>query len=79
MRSILDKTFKGHSASAFFSSTDPSGCMITGGSVFVSEGLGLPTGPGSSSADADRLLPFDSCLNQGLLSASSIAPAWPGI
>ena len=27
--------FKGYSAAAFFSETDPSGCIVTGGSVFV--------------------------------------------
>jgi len=69
--------FKGHSASAFFSSIDPSGCINTGGSVFAFENIthSLP-GPGSSSADIlIDLFQFDFCTDTLLLSASNIAPA----
>jgi hypothetical protein len=69
--------FKGHSVSAFFFNIDPSGCINTGGSVFVSENITHnPPGPGSSSADVlIDLFQFDFCTDTPLLSASSIAPA----
>lgn len=69
--------FKGYSASAFFSTTDPTGCIVTGGSVFVFENIShSPPGPGSSSADV--LVDFfksDICTNTILMSASNTAPA----
>ena len=40
--------FKGYSAAAFFSDTDSSGCIVSGGSVFVFENIShSPPGPGS--------------------------------
>lgn len=69
--------FKGYTASAFFSTTDPSGCIVTGGSVFVFENIShSPPGPGSSSADV--LIDFfqqDTCTGIPLMSASNMAPA----
>ena len=69
--------FKGYSASAFFFETDPSGCIVTGGSVFVFENIShSPPGPGS--AETDVLIDFfkyDQCTDTSLMSASNIAPA----
>jgi len=69
--------FKGYSASAFFSETDPSGCIVTGGSVFVFENIShSPPGPGSYSADVlIDLFKEDVCTNTSLMSAGSTGPA----
>jgi hypothetical protein len=69
--------FKGYSAAAFFSDTDPSGCIISGGSVFVFENIShSPPGPGSYSADVlVDLFQQDICTDTALLSASNAAPA----
>jgi len=69
--------FKGYSASAFFSTTDPLGCIVTGGSVFVFENIShSPPGPGSPSADVlIDLFKYDTCTDTSLMSASNIAPA----
>ena len=69
--------FKGYSAAAFFSTTDPSGCIVTGGSVFVFENIShRRPGPGSPTADVFiDLFKEDTCTGTGLLSASNLAPA----
>ena len=69
--------FKGYSASAFFSETDPSGCIVTGGSVFVFENIShSPPGPGSYTTDVFvDLFQQDICTDTTLLSASNSAPA----
>lgn len=67
--------FRGHSASAFFSSIDPSGCINTGGSVFAFEDIShSPPGPGSSSAALlIDIFQHDFCTDTPLLSASGSA------
>ena len=67
--------FKDHSAAAFFSSTDPSGCINTGGSVFAFEDIShSPPGPGrSSSAVLIDIFQHDFCTDTHLLSASGVA------
>ena len=67
--------FRGHSASAFFSSMDPSGCINTGGSVFAFENIShSPPGPGSSTAAVlVDLFQYDFCTDTLLLSASGDA------
>jgi len=69
--------FKGYSAAAYFSATDPSGCIVTGGTVFVFENIShSPPGPGSFSTDV--LIDFfkeDQCTHTPLMSASNRAPA----
>jgi hypothetical protein len=69
--------FKGYSAAAFFSDTDPSGCIVTGGSVFVFENIShSPPGQGSYSAYVlIDLFQQDICTDTSLMSASNIAPA----
>jgi hypothetical protein len=69
--------FKGYSAAAFFSDTDPSGCIFTGGSVFVFENIShSPPGPGSYTADVlVDLFKQDICTGTTLMSASNMAPA----
>jgi len=69
--------FKGYSAAAFFSETDPSGCVVTGGSVFVFENIShSPPGPGSYTTDVlVDLFKQDICTDTTLMSASNIAPA----
>ena len=68
--------FKGRSASAFFESIDASGCIITGGSVFVSQQVfHNPPGGGIPSAEVFiDLFQFDFCTDTPLLSASGNAP-----
>src|SRR5687768_18375891 len=69
--------FKGNSASAYFSSTDPSGCIVTGGTVFVFETIShSPHGPGSSETDVlIDFFKYDQCTDTSLMSASNSAPA----
>jgi hypothetical protein len=67
--------FKDDSASAFFSSIDPSGCINTGGSVFAfTDSSHSPPGPGSSSAAVlIDLFQYNFCTDTLLRSASGSA------
>jgi hypothetical protein len=69
--------FKGNSASAYFYNVDPSGCIATGGTVFVFENIShSPPGPGGY--ETDVLIDFfkqDICTGTILMSASNRAPA----
>ncbi|HWQ13754.1 MAG TPA: hypothetical protein VNL77_13205 [Roseiflexaceae bacterium] len=72
--------FKGQSASAFFSSTDPTGCVFTDVFVFASDdALQSPPGPGGAASGAGiTIFQFDVCTGTPLLDASgfsSLAPA----
>jgi len=69
--------FRGHTASAFFSAIDPSGCIVTGGTVFAFENISHSP-PVRGSFATDVLIDFfqyDQCTDTGLLSASNRAPA----
>ncbi len=68
-------SFKGKSAGAFFSSTDPSGCIITDAFVFASEDtFQNPPGPGNSSSGASLFIAqFNVCTSTQLLAASGFA------
>jgi hypothetical protein len=69
--------FKGYSASSYFYSIDDSGCIATGGTVFVFENIShSPPGPGGY--ETDVLIDFfqqDICTGTLLMSASNRAPA----
>ena len=69
--------FSGYSASAYFYATDSTGCIVTGGTVFVFENIShSPQGPGTSSEDVlIDFFQYDQCTNTTLLSASNSAPA----
>jgi len=67
--------FKGQSADAFFSSTDPSGCIFTDVFLFASEQtFQNPPGPGIPSSGTGLFISqFDSCTGTQLLAADGFA------
>lgn len=65
--------FKGLSTDAFFSSSDPSGCINTDVSIFASEQVvkTQPNGPGSASSGLTLFIyQYNYCTNEQLLAAS---------
>ena len=64
--------FTGQFAEAFFSSTDPSGCIFTDVFIFASENtFQNPPGPGNSSSGASLFIAqFNVCTSTQLLAAS---------
>jgi hypothetical protein len=67
--------FKGQSADAFFSSTDPSGCIVTDVGVFASDDASIshdPPGPPTSSSGSGAFIfisQYDSCNGIQLIAA----------
>lgn len=68
--------FKGQSASAYFSSADPSGCIYTDVSVYASEQISASQpGPGSPSSGTNvSIYQYDACTGTQLLAADGFAP-----
>jgi hypothetical protein len=68
--------FKGQSTDTFFSSTDPTGCIVTDVSLFASEQI-IRNQPGSGTASSGLTLfisQYNACTNQQLLMASGFVP-----
>jgi hypothetical protein len=63
-------------ASGFFSSTDPSGCIITQVSIFASDViLQFPPGPGHSSSNGFvSIFQFNNCTNVQVIWAEGLTP-----
>lgn len=63
-------------ASASFSSTDPSGCILTDVSVFATEAVvQFPPGQGDSSSNGFvSISQFDNCLGTQMLGATGLTP-----
>jgi hypothetical protein len=67
--------FRGDGADAFFSSTDPSGCIFTDVFIFASDGIFQnPPGPSGASSGTDLFMfQYDACANMVLLDAFGFA------
>jgi hypothetical protein len=68
-------SFQGQTANAFFSSTDPGGCVVTSVFVFANDGR-TKTGPGGPLAESFALVAvsqFNQCTDTQLLSAEGSA------